>query len=156
VHPTDLAAVAREAFHVVRGALTGSSRRTVGVAAVIRDAEGRLLLAENAVPRSRWGLPGGRLERREEPRAGLAREVREETGLEVEVGDLLAVVARRTVLVLVFSCTPVGGVLRPAPVEIASLAWLPEPEAADRLAPAARRHLQAALAGDRGGYLWDA
>lgn len=43
-----------------------------------------LLLKRNTEPKI-WGPPGGRLHRNEDPLAGLYREVKEETGLEVEV-----------------------------------------------------------------------
>ena len=49
--------------------------------------EGRVLLLENE--RAEWDLPGGRPRPAEDDRAALAREVQEETGLEVEVGDFI-------------------------------------------------------------------
>ena len=66
----------------------------LAVAGVAFDAEGRILLIRRgrAPARDLWTLPGGRLERRETPGAGLRREMREETGLEVEVGPLVEVV----------------------------------------------------------------
>ena len=151
----DLPRVAHEAWSLALDLATGASRRRLSVAALIRDQEGRILLAENAVPRSRWGLPGGRLERHEEPAAGLAREVSEETGLEVEVVELRAVVVRPTLVVLVFACHVLGGILRPAPVEIAALAWVDEAEALRRLPPPGQAHLRAALAGGSAGLLVD-
>jgi ADP-ribose pyrophosphatase YjhB (NUDIX family) len=147
--------VVREGFGVAWSKLTGAYRRSVAAAALISDEDGRVLLVENAFPRRRWGLPGGRLERGEEARAGLVREVREETGLEVEAGELLAVVLRPRVVVFVFGATILGGEIRPAPVEIAQVVWLAEAEAHRRLAPSARRHLEAARAGGTAGYLWD-
>ena len=54
--------------------------------------DGRILLVEQAVTRSlprRWSLPGGRVEAGETLAECLVREVREETGLEVETGRLL-------------------------------------------------------------------
>ena len=53
-------------------------------ALVVRD--GRVLLArrDREPGEGKWDLPGGFLEEGEEPLAGLQRELREETGLEVE------------------------------------------------------------------------
>ena len=58
------------------------------VGAVVRDDTGRLLLIRRGHEPSRglWSLPGGRVEPGETLEAAVAREVREETGLEVRVG----------------------------------------------------------------------
>ncbi len=54
---------------------------------------GRALIVRRATEplKGQWSIPGGMLELGEKLREGLAREVREETGLEVEVGDVLDV-----------------------------------------------------------------
>ena len=59
---------------------------------MVRDEAGRLLLVLRGRDpgRGRWSLPGGRIEPGESAAEAAAREVREETGLEVEVGELLA------------------------------------------------------------------
>jgi 8-oxo-dGTP diphosphatase len=48
-------------------------------------------IAPHAVHGGRWHLPGGGLDFQESPRDGLTREVHEETGLEVVLGDPLEV-----------------------------------------------------------------
>ena len=56
--------------------------------ALIRDDQGRVLFQQRADFKDAWwGLPGGLLELDESLPAGLAREVKEETGLDVSVGQ---------------------------------------------------------------------
>lgn len=61
-----------------------------GVAAVIRDDEGRILLQEKASGEG-WSLPAGGIEPGESPEEAMRREVLEETGLVVDDAELLAV-----------------------------------------------------------------
>ncbi|GAA0630435.1 hypothetical protein GCM10009535_02260 [Streptomyces thermocarboxydovorans] len=63
-----------------------------GAAALFRDAQGRVLLVEPNY-REGWALPGGTIESDdgETPRQGARRETAEETGLDRELGRLLAV-----------------------------------------------------------------
>lgn len=68
----------------------------VGVGAVIVNSDGRLFLArrgrEARNERGKWEFPGGSVEFNETLGQALAREVREEYGFEIEVGELLDVV----------------------------------------------------------------
>ena len=68
----------------------------VAIGAFVFDAQGRVLVVERAKPPGEglWSIPGGRLERNETLAQAVAREVREETGLVVEVGPLACVVER--------------------------------------------------------------
>lgn len=60
--------------------------------AVVRDERDRLLLALwNEGPTPRWTLPGGGVELHETVEQAAIREVREETGYDVELGELLGV-----------------------------------------------------------------
>ena len=59
-------------------------------AALITSPSGEVLLVKPNY-RDHWSLPGGILEQGEPPHLGCAREVREELGISVPIGPLLAV-----------------------------------------------------------------
>lgn len=54
----------------------------ISVKAAIKDDDGRILLLREKS--GSWELPGGGLEHGEDPKAALAREIAEETGMNVE------------------------------------------------------------------------
>lgn len=81
----------RALLRVFRALPTGARRRvvrtiapsfTVGAMCFIERPDGGLLLVRH-VYRRRWGVPGGLLERGEDPADAAVREVREEVGLDV-------------------------------------------------------------------------
>ncbi|GHJ52598.1 hypothetical protein Nm8I071_19050 [Nonomuraea sp. TT08I-71] len=65
------------------------SALTWAVAAVVTDRAGRVLLCRQSGGGRRWALPGGRLRRDESPAAAARREIRAETGWEVDLVDLV-------------------------------------------------------------------
>jgi ADP-ribose pyrophosphatase YjhB (NUDIX family) len=66
-------------------------RHSVGAVGVVFDAQGRVLILEHAFRTDfPWGLPGGWVERGEEPHHAVKRELQEELGLDVEVRDVVA------------------------------------------------------------------
>jgi 8-oxo-dGTP diphosphatase len=67
-------------------------RPIIGVGAVIVSGGRALLVRRNTEPlRGEWSVPGGMLELGETLRDGVRREALEETGLEVEPGEVLDV-----------------------------------------------------------------
>ncbi|MFN8632266.1 MAG: NUDIX domain-containing protein [Chloroflexota bacterium] len=66
-------------------------RFPIGAVAIVRDADGRVLLVRQTYHREgvRWAAPGGWLARGENPRQAAARETFEETGLEIVAGRVL-------------------------------------------------------------------
>ena len=65
------------------------------VGAIVLEKGELLLVKRDREPaRGRWSLPGGRLEWGESLREGCAREVKEETGVEIEVEGLAGIAER--------------------------------------------------------------
>jgi ADP-ribose pyrophosphatase YjhB (NUDIX family) len=87
-------------------------------AGMVVDDAGRILLVRRAIEpwRGHWALPAGYQEVDEEPARTAAREVVEESGIEVEVVelvDLLYVPAPvKAANLAVYRCRPIGGSLR--------------------------------------------
>jgi ADP-ribose pyrophosphatase YjhB (NUDIX family) len=111
---------------------------TVAVGALVFDATGRVLLVLRARPPGErlWSVPGGKLEPGETLAQAVAREVREETGLVVEVGPLACVVEQMSpdyhFVILDYLGRAIGGTLAAASdandarfVDEAELAQLP-------------------------------
>ncbi len=84
----DPPATSREGFIALLNA--GLPTKRVIAQGRLRDEQGRILLCRLTY-KSEWDLPGGVVEVGEAPAAGLAREIREELGVSIEVGDLLTV-----------------------------------------------------------------
>ena len=133
----DVSTVARFAGRIDNNDMSGFVVLCVG--AVIKDAQGRLLLIKrgHAPGAGLWSLPGGRIEAGETDTEALVREMREETGLLVEADALIGSVRRPAGDGGVFdirdyAATVTGGTLRAgddaaearwvAPSELAALA----------------------------------
>ncbi|RCK71069.1 NUDIX hydrolase [Desertihabitans brevis] len=168
----DVVLYARLASDVVHGAtgfsgvMNSTLPRTRVIAHVLfRRADGRFLFCTTTFKED-WELPGGVVEPRESPRAGAVREVREELGIDVTLGPLLAVdwlppwLGWDDAVELIFD----GGELDESQIrsfqleahEIAEVHWCTPEEAAPHLRPGAARRL-AVLAASPGGthYLED-
>ncbi len=93
----------------------------VGAAVVIWDDQDRLLLVKRAPGATQpglWSIPAGYVDYGEEVRAAAARELREETGLEAEVGDVVWVASNfhdpgKLTVGIWFAGSVVGGNLAP-------------------------------------------
>lgn len=99
------------------------------VGAVVHDAAGRLLVIRraNEPGRGQWSLPGGRVEPGESDASAVARELREETGLEVRVGSLVGSVQRGPFLIFDYAAEAVGGSLEPGD-DASAAAWVTRAE----------------------------
>jgi ADP-ribose pyrophosphatase YjhB (NUDIX family) len=87
--------------------------------ASIIEREGLTLMVRRAVQTGYglWSMPGGYVDRGEVVEMAAAREVREETGLIVNIGHLVGVFsdADNPVVVAAYSAVETGGVLAPGP-----------------------------------------
>lgn len=107
---------------------TQSAGHSVSVAGVVVSDDGRALLIQRR-DNHRWEPPGGVLELGESIDDGLRREVREETGLDVEPVALTGVYKnmKRGIVALVFRCKAVGGQLNVSD-ETEAFRWASEAE----------------------------
>ena len=121
----DLPRFALRAILEIAALFGGRYRRTEGAHVLVTDDAGRILVVRTTYLGPGWMLPGGRVERGETPHAAAAREVHEETGMEVRVDRLLLVDAhRRSTVSFVYAGTLRGGTLAPQFGEIAEVGWL--------------------------------
>ncbi len=97
----------------------------IGVGALIREGERYLLIRRASEPDAGlWSIPGGLVEVGERAAESAAREALEETGLEVEIVDVLGVVdkivrdengrVKYHFVIVDYIATPTGGSLKPS------------------------------------------
>lgn len=101
----------------------------VGVDGAVFDDDERLLLIRRADD-GRWGFVSGWLDPNESPEAALAREFREEVGVDARVDRLAAVVSRpagvhgpHSVVSLVYLCSIVSQDFTLEPHEVLDVGW---------------------------------
>jgi 8-oxo-dGTP diphosphatase len=113
--------------------------RTVIVAAGILIEADRVLLTQRKIGThlaGMWEFPGGKVEAGEDPKEALVRELHEELGIDVAVGDVLDVTFHRyedkAVLLLFYEVTRTPGSSAPSARDVAAFSW----EGASGLDPA--------------------
>jgi ADP-ribose pyrophosphatase YjhB (NUDIX family) len=127
--------------------------------AVVLDAGRRLVLLQRRSDNGRWGLPGGGVEVGESLAAACRREVREETGLEVEIVRLIGVYSDPAFQIVrypdgnvvhyvsaCFECRVVGGAFALCE-ETLALEWFDRDGLPPDLLPLHRLRIEDALAG---------
>lgn len=104
----------------IRGKIGTDLLLSPGVAGVVTNERGEVLLQRRS-DNGEWGLPGGALDPGEEPADGVAREIYEETGVEVMPERLVGVYSgpdhhffypngdEVVIVSMVFACRPVRG-----------------------------------------------
>lgn len=128
----------------------------VAAAGVVLNDEGQVLLVNTY--QDSWVLPGGEVEIGENLIDGVKREIFEESGLEVEVGELFCISSNTaaypgyngvktvpTKVIFDFICTAKSGVIRGSD-ENSESAWFPKERALDMIqAPSNRERYRAFL-----------
>jgi ADP-ribose pyrophosphatase YjhB (NUDIX family) len=106
------------------------------VGAIVRDQANRLLVIRRANPPAAgcWSIPGGRVEKDESDGEALIREMAEETGLVVEVRNMVGTVEREgaagsVYVIRDYRCSVIGGHLTPGD-DAADARWVTEDELA--------------------------
>src|SRR5437763_113156 len=89
--------------------MSGDERFSVAADATITNERDEVLLTRRR-DGGEWALPGGSVEERETPLEAAAREVREETGVEIGDARLVGIYAKRSEcdLVFVFAASAIG------------------------------------------------
>ena len=121
------------------------------VGAVVLDARGRVMLLNHEFRAgSGWGIPGGFIEKGEQPLEALRRELREETGVELDAAELIHVRTLRKPqqVEIHFRCRVRRGErATPQSMEINSVGWFDADRLPPELSEDQRRIIKHALAG---------
>jgi 8-oxo-dGTP diphosphatase len=129
----------------------------VGVGGVvIRDGRALLIKRGSAPLKDQWSIPGGTLELGESIQEGVRRELLEETGIEVRVGELIEVFDRifrddagkiqYHFVIVDYLCEAISGEARAAS-DVTDVAWVKEEDLWNyKLTEAATRVIRRAFA----------
>jgi 8-oxo-dGTP diphosphatase len=120
------------------------------VVAVIVDERDRVLLTRRSIPpfKNQWVMPGGKIDLGEPILVALRREVDEEVGLDVEVGELIDVFEHVTpgeenchYIILFYRCWPVHTDVEHNPDEVSEVHWVPRHELSQYQMPEGTRYI---------------
>jgi 8-oxo-dGTP diphosphatase len=120
------------------------------VVAVIIDDEERVLLTRRNIPpfKGMWVMPGGKIDLGEPIFKALHREVMEEVGLEVEIGELIDLFEHLTpgednshFIILYYRCRPHYCDFSHNHVEVAEARWVPRGELKNFMLPDGARFI---------------
>jgi len=127
-----------------------ASHIVTSVVAVIVDVEDQVLLTKRCVPpfQGEWVMPGGKIDLGEPIVEALKREVWEEVGLEVEVGELIDIFEHVTpgddnyhFIIIYYRCTPLYCDVNHNLDEVAEALWVKRAELGNYKMPAGARFI---------------
>ena len=119
----------------------------VSVAALVTNEQGQILLVNS--PWRGWEYPGGLIEPGETFQEALHREVREETGVEIEITGFVGICKNieRDIVNIDFTARYIGGELQTSP-ESTEVIWADPKEAIEKITfPLTKKRLKNMLLG---------
>lgn len=121
---------------------------TVSAGAVITNENGEILLLDHVIrPHSGWGIPGGFVDHGEQPTVAIRREVREETGIELEDLEMVRVRTVGSHIEIIFRARAVGEpIVRTR--EITDLGWFTPDGIEEKSGRAQREAIEKVLRAD--------
>lgn len=105
--------------------MDGDRKWNFGVFAALRETNGSIWLVKHNYGQMKWSLPGGSIQLGELPNVGVCREVKEETGFEIEIKNTpIGIFPQRKsfgIVMLFDGAITKTGVNRPDPREISKI-----------------------------------
>ena len=126
----------------------------VSVAALVRNDSGQILLVNS--PWRGWEYPGGLIEPGETFETALRREIREESGVEVEIERFVGICknVEKNIVNIDFVCRYISGTLT-CSEESTEVIWATPEQAMEMITfPLTRKRLANMLSGDRDAHLF--
>ena len=155
-HELEVEVLAEEWLKIVGEGVAGYVTPKVAVGAVVGNDEGEILLVQRA-DSGVWLYPTGWADVGYSPSEVAVKEVHEETGIEAEPVQLIAVLdglrlgfTRIPLYSLVFYCRAVGGSLKAHPLECRDVGWFAEDRLPEPLAGRGERWTEQAFRAIRG------